>query len=66
MLISFSWLFGCRGKEPDHPPQGGALQRLGIYYGWPSTFNGASSVEQAAAGLGHYQVVVLGHVFFND
>ena len=61
MLISFSWLFGCREPKPEHPPQGGALQRLGIYYGWPSGFDGASSVEQAAAGLGHYPVVVLGH-----
>ena len=61
MLISLSWLFGCRGTKPEHPPQGGPLQRLGIYYGWPSAFNGATSLSQAAAGLASYQVVVLGH-----
>ena len=60
MLVSFSWLFGCRAGKPGHPTAEGALQRLGIYYGWPSAFDGAASVEQAVAGLGIYQVVVLG------
>ncbi len=60
MLISLSWLFGCRGTMPEHPSQEAPLQRLGIFYGWPSLFNGATSLDQAASGLGHYQVVVLG------
>ena len=60
MLISLSWLFGCRGTKPEHPPQEAPLQRLGVFYGWPSLFNGATSLDQAAAGLGRYHVVVLG------
>jgi hypothetical protein len=33
---------------------------LAIYYGWPSAFDGAGSVEEAAAKLARYDAVVLG------
>lgn len=60
MLISFAWLLGCRAAAPEPPPREGPIKRLGIYYGWPSSFNGAGSAERAAAGLAVYDVVVLG------
>jgi hypothetical protein len=67
-IMSFlSSLFGCRRtqqKAPNGPRQGQtenkALKRLGIFYGWPSAFDGAKGPEAAAAKLGRYQVVVLG------
>lgn len=64
VLMSFwSCLFGCRRTpSPTASPRqtAGVLQRLGIFYGWPSAFDGATSAEQAATKLGRYQVVVLG------
>lgn len=59
MGIFSSW-FGCPKPPPVVVAPPGELLRLGIFYGWPSGFNGASSPEQAAAGLAVYQVVVLG------
>jgi hypothetical protein len=68
IMSFFASLFGCRRtqqKAPNGPRQGQneekkTLERLGIFYGWPSAFDGAKGPEEAAAKLGRYQVVVLG------
>jgi hypothetical protein len=39
---------------------GASLKQLAIYYGWPSVFDGARSIEEAVAKLEAYQVLVLG------
>jgi len=62
-LVASIWsaLFGCRRSAPvPDPRRSQELQTLGIFYGWPSAFDGAASVEQAVRGLGRYDVVVLG------
>ncbi len=61
LLVSiFSSLFGCRGGKGARPDAPARLQWLGIYYGWPSGAGGARSVEEAAARLGSFEVLVLG------
>ena len=62
-LASLLSLFGCRRAARRNDPESRApqkLQRLCIFYGWPSAFDGARSPDEAAAKLGRYQVVVVG------
>lgn len=62
-LASLLSLFGCRRAAKRNDPESRApreLQRLCIFYGWPSAFDGSRSAEEAAAKLAGYDVVVLG------
>lgn len=36
------------------------LRRLGVYYGWPSAFDGARSLDEAISKIGAYDLMVFG------